>query len=158
MASRKLFLFVLIILLKILGLNSFKKFIDYLMTILGTNEIINLIPNLDFSVIYESSNYSYINIDSNNGFLKCIEQLLIELIGTTNLRFEDKNFEEENWLKVNNKFNTLVSLINLIETYIRVIKRYNFNITNIYNFYSGLQYIVIYYLTFSLLRTLLYTI
>jgi hypothetical protein len=145
--SRKLFLFVSIILVKILGLSMLKKFMDYLANQLDSSDMVSLISSLDFSLLYENGNYSYINLDSNSGFLKCFEQLITELIGTSGIRFDDKNFEEENATKVNHKFSALVSLINLCESYLRAVRvmqsnGIQFNITSIYNFYSNLQNIV----------------
>jgi hypothetical protein len=148
--SRKLFLFTFIVLLKILGLTSLRKFMEYIIGILESSEISRLLSNLDFSLLFDSANYSYINLDSNAGFLKCFEQLLIELIGTGDIRFEDKNFEEENTTKINNKFSALVSFINLCESYIRTIRVLHrsgveFNIATIYSFYSHMQFMVKYY-------------
>jgi hypothetical protein len=140
---RKLILFVEMILIKKLGgtyLNNFMKFL--LKIVNSVNEFIKIVKHLDFSILNEIGSYSFQGIDTSLGYLKAIENLLYDIIGTHNLKIEDKNLLQVNEAKIVQKMDLLKNFIFLIEGLIFIITKYNelqVNIIEVYSFYFSMQ-------------------
>jgi hypothetical protein len=164
LSLRKFILFVILILIKTFGLAFLNKFLKTINTKLFTshnkndnNNTINILKNLDFTILEEINSYSYQSIDTNKGYTRAIEILLYEMIGTHNIKFDEKNREinELNELKILDKLGTLKDFIILIENFIHLIGTYqseaestssssslllnNVNLLSVYNFYYSLQ-------------------
>jgi hypothetical protein len=163
LSLRKFILFVILILIKTFGLAFLNKFLKKINTKLFTshnkndnNNTLNILKNLDFTILEEINSYSYQSIDTNKGYTRAIEILLYEMIGTHNIKFDEKNREinELNELKILDKLGTLKDFIILIENIIHLIGTYqseaestsssslllnNVNLLSVYNFYYSLQ-------------------
>jgi hypothetical protein len=142
---RKLVLFINLILLKTLGLPYLHKIIKVIQDkILNKFQFTLLITNLEFKILEEFSTYNYQGIDTSKGFTKALENLLYDMIGTHNLRPDDKNKELFD-MKVCDRLGILRNFIilfeKLIDEYIKELKNFNLNnLKAVYNFYNSIQY------------------
>jgi hypothetical protein len=145
MNHRKLILFIILILIKSIGIRFLNKFFEFLRTqkLINHVEFTKSLHYMDFSIFSEPGNYTYGSIDTSIGYLPCLLNFISELLGTTSIKSEDKTNLEQNETKVLDKLSCLISLVKLFEYFITSFFDIHIKeekiIFNVYNFYCAFQ-------------------
>lgn len=130
---RKNLLFVLIIIFKLLGINFFSGLSENLIKHLTMNMNSLHVNYLDFTILAENHNYSFSYINSQNGFLYCIDIYLSDIFCLGH-----EEFREKDSAKFVEKFYSLLNLILIFENLVIFHKNF-LRINLFYDFYYKLQ-------------------
>lgn len=125
--SRKSFLFVLIIVIRLGSISFITRLIKHL-----TASILQLnMSQYDFTILFEKHNYSFSILNSNGGFISCFETLITEI-------FYNEDEETNDYLRYCDKLNCVYALLEFFES-LTSLKDVCLNFAVFYDFYYIIQ-------------------
>jgi hypothetical protein len=129
---RKIILFLTIIIVKTLAMDFLKFIFIYFKNLFKDHKKVSQIMQcMDFEIINDPMPFSLQGSDSNKSYLKSLEYLIVEFLGTHNIKIGVEKNEDSLILE---RLNVLKELILCFELYLCLYK-----FSAVYNFYYSIQ-------------------
>ena len=131
-----------IIVFKINGKSFFHNIVENLLKDVHNNVLNEYFMNFNFSIINESVNFKFQNIDTSYNYFKCFDMILCECFDFNSEKNLEKQMELQNFL-----FQILKNIIILCEIIFKIINdnKFVYNVNKYIEFYLFIQVKVFYY-------------